>query len=185
MQWLRDGLGVIESAAQSGSLAAEADPAQNVYLVPAFTGLGAPHWDADSRGAMFGLTRATGRKEFARAALESVCFQTRDLLEAMQGDWQASADTVLRVDGGMAASDWTMQRLADITGAPVDRPQLTETTALGAAYLAGMQAGVYPAPETFARNWAHERRFTPEMVNTEREARYAGWKDAVKRTLSA
>ena len=185
VQWLRDGLGVIESAAQSGSLAAEADPAQNVYLVPAFTGLGAPHWDADSRGAMFGLTRATGRKEFARAALESVCFQTRDLLEAMQGDWQASADTVLRVDGGMAASDWTMQRLADITGAPVDRPQLTETTALGAAYLAGMQAGFYPAPETFARNWAHERRFTPEMVNTEREARYAGWKDAVKRTLSA
>ena len=185
VQWLRDGLGVIESAAQSGSLAAEADPAQNVYLVPAFTGLGAPHWDADSRGAMFGLTRATGPKEFARAALESVCFQTRDLLEAMQGDWQASGDTVLRVDGGMAASDWTMQRLADITGAPVDRPQLTETTALGAAYLAGMQAGVYPAPETFARNWAHERRFTPEMVNTEREARYAGWKDAVKRTLSA
>src|SRR5262249_41743591 len=135
VQWLRDGLGILKSADQSGPMAESADPNQEVILVPAFVGLGAPHWDANARGALFGLTRATGPKELARAALECVCFQTRDLLDAMRGDWNAAGDTVLRVDGGMVASDWTMQRLADLINAPVDRPTVLETTALGAAYL--------------------------------------------------
>lgn len=186
VQWLRDGLGVIASAADSGELAASADPEQAVYLVPAFTGLGAPHWDADARGALFGLTRATRPAELARAALESVCYQTRDLLEAMQRDWSAAkgGETVLRVDGGMVASDWTMQFLADILNAPVDRPKVLETTALGAAYLAGLRAGLYPGPGEFAERWALERRFEPAMDEAERARRYAGWQDAVRRTLS-
>ncbi len=183
MQWLRDGLGIIDSARQSGELAAAADPHQDVYLVPAFTGLGAPYWDAGCRGAIFGITRGTGRAEFARAALEAVCYQTRDLLEAMRGDGGSGGDTVLRVDGGMASSDWTMQFLADILDAEVDRPQITETTALGAAYLAGLGAGVYPDPPEFASSWALERRFVPSMDMAERERKYAGWKDAVRRTL--
>ncbi|MCC6947275.1 MAG: glycerol kinase GlpK [Bradyrhizobiaceae bacterium] len=184
VQWLRDGLGLIERADQSGFLAEEADPKQDVYLVPAFTGLGAPWWDADARGAFFGLTRATGPKEFARAVLESVCFQTHDLLEAMRRDWTAAGDTVLRVDGGMVASDWTMQRLADILNAPVDRPVMLETTALGAAWLAGRQAGVWPGEEGFARSWRRDRRFSPSMMAADRDARIAGWRDAVHRTLS-
>lgn len=184
VQWLRDGLQILSEAGESGALAAQADDAQDVYLVPAFTGLGAPYWNAECRGAIYGLTRATGRAEFARAALESVAFQTRDLLGAMQGDWQGVADTVLRVDGGMTASDWTMQSLADITGAPVDRPAILETTALGAAWLAGMQAGLCPDMDAFAESWALERRFEPVMPVDERERRYAGWQDAVRRTLS-
>ena len=184
VQWLRDGLGVIAAAAEAGPLAARADPGQAVYLVPAFTGLGAPHWDADARGALFGLTRNTGPAELARAALESVAYQTRDLVEAMRGDWAAEAETVLRVDGGMVASDWAMQFLADMLGAPVDRPAVPETTALGAAYLAGLAAGVCPAPDAFARGWALDRRFAPAMAGEARAARYAGWQDAVRRTLS-
>ena len=184
VQWLRDGLGIVEEAAQAGVLADAADEAQDVYLVPAFVGLGAPYWDADARGAMFGLTRGTGPEEIARAALESVCYQTRDLLDAMRRDWGAARETVLRVDGGMVASDWTMQRLADMLDAPVDRPRVLETTALGAAYLAGMQAGFYPGLDDFAARWALDRRFTPEMDGGERERKYAGWKDAVRRTLS-
>ena len=184
VQWLRDGLQILSQAGESGKLAAAADDAQDIYLVPAFTGLGAPHWNADCRGAIYGLTRATGRDEIAKAALESVAFQTRDLLEAMQGDWTGSANTVLRVDGGMTASDWTMQALADITGAPVDRPEILETTALGAAWLAGMQGGLCADMGTFAESWALERRFEPTMAAEERERRYAGWKDAVRRTLS-
>ena len=187
VQWLRDGLGIIGAADESGTLAPQADPNQDVYLVPAFTGLGAPYWDADARGALFGLTRGTGPAELARAALESVCYQTRDLLEAMQGDWPeaASKETVLRVDGGMVASDWTMQALADMLGAPVDRPEVLETTALGAAYLAGLHAGVYPAPAEFAGRWKLDRRFDPQMEEAERARKYDGWKDAVRRTLSA
>jgi glycerol kinase len=185
VQWLRDGLGIVTSAAETGKLAEAADPSQAVYLVPAFVGLGAPYWDADCRGAMFGLTRATGSNEFARAALESVCYQTRDLIEAMREDWTAPHETVLRVDGGMAASDWTMQRLADLLGAPVDRPKVLETTALGAAYLAGLEAGVYPDPEGFSKTWALERRFEPHMPEAGRARMYAGWKDAVARTLTA
>ncbi|MER8955659.1 glycerol kinase GlpK [Mesorhizobium sp. M0833] len=185
VQWLRDGIKVIGKAEQSGKLAAEADPTQNVYLVPAFVGLGAPHWDADARGAIFGLTRNSGPAEFARAALESVAFQTRDLLDAMRKDWKgASAKTVLRVDGGMVASDWTMQRLADILDAPVDRPTILETTALGAAWLAGSKAGVWPKAREFARSWALERRFKPEMDASTRAAKLAGWRHAVRRTLS-
>ena len=184
VQWLRDGLGIIEHAGQSGDLAARADPSQDIYLVPAFVGLGAPHWDAEARGAVFGLTRGTGPAEMARAALESVCYQTRDLLEAMRGDWAGAGDTVLRVDGGMVASDWTMQCLADVLGAPVDRPRVLETTALGAAYLAGMHVGFYPGLDEFSSTWALERRFTPAMEAAERERKIAGWKDAVRRTLS-
>ena len=193
VHWLRDGLGIIDSAAESGPLAAQADPAQAVYLVPAFTGLGAPHWDAQARGAIFGLTRATGPREFARAALESVCFQTLDLLEAMRADWQGAgqaavrgqgASGVLRVDGGMVASDWTMQRLADILDAPVDRPEIPETTALGAAYLAGLQAGLLPEPARFADQWRLQHRFEPGMGEAERTRLVTGWRDAVRRTLT-
>ncbi|AZN99739.1 glycerol kinase [Mesorhizobium sp. M9A.F.Ca.ET.002.03.1.2] len=185
VQWLRDGIKVIGKAEQSGVLAASADPTQDVYLVPAFVGLGAPHWDAEARGAIFGLTRNSGSAEFARAALESVAFQTRDLLDAMRKDWKgASAKTVLRVDGGMVASDWTMQRLADILDAPVDRPTILETTALGAAWLAGSKAGVWPKARDFAKSWALERRFKPDMNASVRSAKLAGWRDAVRRTLS-
>ena len=185
VQWLRDGLGIIKSAAETGALATAADATQSVIMVPAFTGLGAPWWDPDARGAIFGLTRNTGPAELARAALEAVCYQTRDLLEAMQKDWQGrGGNTVLRVDGGMVASDWTMQFLADMLAAPVDRPQVLETTALGAAYLAGMQVGFYPGPEDFAKEWRLENRFTPAMDEGLRSAKYAAWQDAVQRTLS-
>ena len=184
VQWLRDGLGIIAKAADTQHLAEGADPHQRLYLVPAFTGLGAPHWDPDARGAVFGLTRGSGPAEFARAALESVGYQTRDLLDAMRDDVGGLGDTVLRVDGGMSASDWSMQYLADILGAPVDRPQVLETTALGAAWLAGMKAGVCGGPQAFAQSWAVERRFEPEMAEEEREDRYAGWRDAVRRTRS-
>ena len=153
-------------------------------MVPAFVGLGAPHWDAEARGALFGLTRATGANEIARAALESVCFQTRDLLEAMQGDGGHTQETVLRVDGGMVASDWTMQCLADTLNAPVDRPHTLETTALGAAYLAGMQIGLYGSPEEFSKSWSRQMRFSPNIDPAIRARRYDGWKDAVQRTLT-
>lgn len=186
VQWLRDGLGLIAEAGETQGLADQADPGQRVYLVPAFTGLGAPYWDAEARGTITGITRATGRAEFARAALECVGYQTRDLLEAMRRDWPdaAGGETVLRVDGGMTASDWTMQFLADLLGAPVDRPAVLETTALGAAWLAGMQAGVYPDADGFAATWALERQFAPAMPAAEREAKYAGWLTAVGRTLT-
>ncbi len=184
VQWLRDGLRVLTDAAQSGPLAAQADPEQAVYLVPAFTGLGAPHWDPAARGALFGLTRATGAAELARAALESVAYQTRDLLDAMSADLPDLAQPVLRVDGGMVGSDWAMQFLADMLAAAVDRPAALETTALGAGYLAGLSAGLCPPPEEFARSWRAERRFTPAMDEAERGRRYAGWRDAVGRTLS-
>lgn len=184
VQWLRDGLGVLESAEESSALAATADPAQSVYLVPAFVGLGAPYWDADCRGSIHGLTRATGRAEIARAALESVCFQTVDLLDAMRRDRGRDGTRVLRVDGGMAASDWMLQRLADFLGAAVDRPAIAETTSLGAAYLAGFGAGVCPGPESFAKAWRRERRFAPAMPADERSRLIAGWRDAVRRTRS-
>lgn len=188
VQWLRDGLGIIEKASDTGPLAEAADPEQHVYLVPAFVGLGAPHWDAHARGAMFGLTRNSGPREFARAALESVCYQTLDLIEAMRADWPEGGQggrAVLRVDGGMVASDWTMQRLADILDLPVDRPTVLETTALGAAYLAGLDAGLLPEPERFADQWRLERRFSPAMPASQRERKVAGWRDSVRRTLSA
>ncbi|MEZ5911425.1 MAG: glycerol kinase GlpK [Paracoccaceae bacterium] len=185
VQWLRDGLKIIAEAGETQALAEAADPEQAIYLVPAFTGLGAPYWDAHARGAMFGLTRATGPAELARAALQSVGYQTRDLTEAMASDMGGAFDTVLRVDGGMTASNWAMQFLADLLGAPVDRPKVLETTAMGAAWLAGMAAGVCPGPEGFSKSWALERRFEPVMPAAERDALYAGWKDAVRRTLTA
>jgi glycerol kinase len=184
VQWLRDALKVIGAAPDVNALAAAADPAEQVYLVPAFVGLGAPWWDADARGALYGLTRNSGVAELARATLEAVGYQTRDLLEAMHADWPVAADTVLRVDGGMAASDVTMQFVADILAAPVDRPVVMETTALGAAYLAGLAAGLCPDPAGFATSWKRERRFEPEMDAGTRERKWAGWRDAVARTLT-
>jgi glycerol kinase len=185
VQWLRDALKVIGAAPDVNALAAAADPAEQVYLVPAFVGLGAPWWDANARGALYGLTRKSGVAELARATLEAVGYQTRDLLEAMRADWPAAeADTVLRVDGGMAASDLTMQFVADILAAPVDRPIVMETTALGAAYLAGQAAGVCPDLPGFAASWQCERRFEPQMDAATRERKWAGWRDAVARTLS-
>ena len=184
VQWLRDGLKIIRDAAETQPLAEAADPAQDVVLVPAFVGLGAPYWNAECRGAVYGLTRNSGPAELAKAALESVGYQTRDLLEAMRADWGGAADGVLRVDGGMTASDWAMQFLSDIIGAPVDRPEVLETTALGAAWLAGSRAGVYPNAEGFARAWALDRRFEPKMTEVNRSDRYARWKRAVAATLT-
>ena len=184
VQWMRDAMGLIESASETGKLARQADMNQDVYLVPAFTGLGAPHWDADARGAIYGITRATGPAELSKAALESVCYQTRDLLEAMRGDWKKMGETVLRVDGGMVASNYTMQFLADILNAPVDRPVISETTAVGAAYLAGLFTGLFPPPEQFSNSWKRDKRFTPSLDETIRKRKYNGWKDAIRRTLS-
>ncbi len=184
VQWLRDGLKIIREARETQPLADAADPSQDVVLVPAFTGLGAPYWRPDCRGAVYGLTRNSGPAELAKAALESVGYQTRDLLEAMRSDWGAAADGILRVDGGMTASDWAMQFLSDILGAPVDRPVVTETTALGAAYLAGLHAGLCPPPSEFQSSWALERRFTPAMDAATRDAKYARWGRAVAATMS-
>lgn len=184
VQWLRDGLGIIDSAKQSGELAATADDNQQVYMIPAFTGLGAPWWDPDARGALIGLTRGTGPAELSRAALESVCYQTLDLLNAMQSDWNQVADTVLRVDGGMVASDWTMQRLADILQSPIDRPVIAETTALGAAWLAGSRAGIWSDQAGFAERWQLDRQFSPKMSAQERAYRVAGWDQAIRRILT-
>lgn len=185
VQWLRDGLRIIKSAHETGELAARADPTQDVILVPAFVGLGAPYWDATARGAIYGLTRNTGPAELARATLESVAYQTQDLASAMYKDWKsATSKTVLRVDGGMVASDWTMQRLADILDAPVDRPVVMETTALGAAWLAGSHIGVWPNQAAFAKTWQVERRFKPTMDQKTRAAKLKAWAKAVARTLS-
>ena len=185
VQWLRDALKVIGHASDVNALAAAADHSEQVYLVPAFVGLGAPWWDAQARGAVFGLTLKSGAAELARATLEAVGYQTRDLLAAMRADWPANgADTVLRVDGGMAASDVTMQFVADILAAPVDRPAVMETTAVGAAYLAGLAAGVCPDLAGFADRWKRERRFVPQMDAATRERKWAGWCEALGRTLT-
>jgi glycerol kinase len=182
VQWLRDGLKLIAQASEVNDLASRADPAEQVYLVPAFVGLGAPHWDAQARGALYGLTRNSGAAEIAQAALESVGYQTRDLLDAMRADWPGATDTVLRVDGGMTASDPAMQFLADILAAPVDRPAVMETTALGAAYLAGFAAGVCPDPAGFAKTWRLDRRYQPKMDAATRARKWSGWQGAVSRT---
>jgi glycerol kinase len=180
VQWLRDGIKVIRAAPETLALAQQADPSQDLILVPAFVGLGAPYWKPEARGAIFGMTRNSGPAEFARAALESVGYQTRDLLEAMQADWaRDGAQPSLRVDGGMAANDYAMQFLSDIINAPVDRPQVLETTALGAAWLAGMRAGVWPSMAEFARGWAIERQFTAKMDAAARDTCYARWQRAV------
>jgi len=184
VQWMRDMLKIIEKASDAGPLAAKADPTQNVYLVPAFVGLGAPWWDAEARASITGLTRNSGPAELARAALESVSYQTRDLIDAMRKDWKGANDTVLRVDGGMVGSDFTMQFLADMLNTPVDRPTILETTALGAAWLAGWKAGVWPDQQGFAARWALDRQFTPHMDEAVRKRKLKGWRDAVRRTLT-
>ena len=186
VQWLRDGLGLVASAAETGQLAASSDPDQAVYIVPAFVGLGAPTWDAEARGTITGLTRGSTRREIARAALESTAFQTRDLIDAMRADFVvpgAAGCAVLRADGGMSASDWTMQSVADMIEAPVDRPAVRETTALGAGYLAGWRSGLYPDPAAFAAHWRLDRRFVPAMDAATRERKRAGWRDAVARAV--
>ncbi len=183
VQWLRDGLGLIRDAAEMDGLAARADPAQHVYLVPAFTGLGAPHWNSHARATLSGMTRGTTRNELARAVLESVAYQTRDLLDAMLMDAGQSNDIVLRVDGGMTASDWAMQFLADMLGVGVDRPHCLETTALGAGYLAGLDAGLYPEPALFQQRWALERHFAPSLPEPDRARKWAGWQTAVGQAL--
>ena len=184
VQWLRDGLKFIESAQESESLAMQADDSQDVYLVPAFVGLGAPYWDPDCRGALFGMTRNTGPAEITKATLESVCYQTSDLLSAIAKDLGEGKLSAIRVDGGMAASNWTMQMLSDLVELPVDRPKNLETTALGAAYLAGMQIGFYPSMSDFSDSWQSDSQFNSKMTSDSRERKLAGWKDAVKRTLS-
>ncbi len=187
IQWLRDGLKLFKSSADSAALASQADPRSRVYLVPAFVGLGAPYWDADARGAIVGLTRDSGHAEIAKAGLESVCFQTRDLLEAMAADMSAAglgSPAALRVDGGMVVNDLFCQWLADLTGRPIERPAVVETTALGAAYLAGLGSGVYSSLDEVASSWRCERRFEPHIGTDERDAKYAGWKEAVGRVLT-
>lgn len=186
VQWLRDGLKLVERASDTAKLAENSDPAQPVYLVPAFVGLGAPHWDTEARGAIHGITRGTTSNEIARATLESVGYQTRDLVEAMHRDWSRSKKrkSILRVDGGMVVSDWTMQFLADIIDTPVDRPKNLEASATGAAYLAGYRAGLYPAPKEFAESWRLDKRFRPQMTKVERTRKIAGWRDALSRTFS-
>ncbi|HYC03979.1 MAG TPA: glycerol kinase GlpK [Azospirillaceae bacterium] len=181
VQWLRDGIGVIRSAAETEALAAGLPDNGGVYLVPAFTGLGAPHWDPDARGTIVGLTRGSGRAHLVRAALEACCYQTHDLLAAMRED--GAAPQALRVDGGMVANGWMLQFLADVLGMPVDRPKVMETTALGAAYLAGREAGIYGGFEEFTRTWQRDSRFTPAMPAASREGLLAGWSRAVGRTL--
>jgi len=184
VQWLRDAVGVIKSAEEIEALARTAKDVHGLYFVPAFTGLGAPYWDPDARGAIIGLTRDMGSAEIARAALDAVCFQTRDLLEAMAKDMKRSglgAPKALKVDGGMVRNDWFCQRLADLTGLPVDRPVVTETTALGAAYLAGLAAGLFKDIKDIAARWALDRRFLPELKSSVRNALYEGWKGAVER----
>ena len=182
VQWLRDGLGIIENASESESLAKSVADNGGVYFVPAFTGLGAPYWDPSARGAVLGLTRDSGAAHVVRAALESVCYQTRDLIEAMADDG-ATLGT-LKVDGGMAGNDWLLQFLADLLAQPVERPIVTETTAIGAAYLAGLGAGVYQSVDEIARQWRREATFAPKLENRERDRLYAGWLDAVGRIRS-
>ena len=182
VQWLRDGLQLIEKSSDVEALAAEACDSHGVYLVPAFVGLGAPHWDPDARGAILGLTRDSGPAEIAAATLDSVCYQTRDLVDAMRGDG-AQIDE-LRVDGGMVGNDLLMQRLADTVGTPVERPKVTETTALGAAFLAGLHAGLWPSLEALSATWALDRAFAPAEDAASRDRRYAGWQDAVRRVRS-
>ncbi|OKH86382.1 glycerol kinase GlpK [Thalassospira sp. TSL5-1] len=183
VQWLRDGLGIIKSAAETEGLAGDLPDNRGVYMVPAFTGLGAPYWDADARGAVFGLTRDTGPREFVRAALESVCYQTFDLFDAMAAD--GVAPKAVRVDGGMVANDWICQYLADILAIDVERPKITETTALGAACLAGLQAGLFSDLDEIRSRWKLDAKFSPEMEKPRRDHVLAGWRDAVARVRTS
>ena len=180
IQWLRDGLKLIQHAGETEALAEQTGDQCGVYLVPAFTGLGAPYWDPRARGAIFGLTRDTGIAEIVTAGLQSVCFQSRDLLDAMLRDSDQSVAT-LRVDGGMVVNNWVVQALANILGVAVDRPQITETTALGVAYLAGLQTGIFRDLDALTEHWTCERTFQAAMPEAKREELYRGWQDAVSR----
>lgn len=182
VQYLRDSLQIIDSAAQTEALALSVESSGGVYFVPAFVGMGAPYWDPYARGAILGLTRGSGRAEIVRAALESVAYQTRDLLEAMVADSGANL-AELRVDGGMTANNFLMQFQADILGVPVVRPEVSETTALGAAYLAGLAVGYWESQEEISRNWSVARTYTPAMDSARREELYQGWRGAVHRVL--
>ncbi|QPG06717.1 glycerol kinase GlpK [Salinimonas marina] len=179
VQWLRDGLKLIDNAAETEALAARAREDNGVYLVPAFTGLGAPYWDPDARGAMLGLTRDTGINEIVAAGLQSVCYQTKDLQKAMESD--GARPVSLRVDGGMANNDWVMGFLADILGAEVKRPAVTETTAVGAAFLAGLQQGIFTDLDTLTQCWQCDSVFEPRLTKAQRDTAYAGWQEAVTR----
>ncbi|MGS2743716.1 glycerol kinase GlpK [Halomonas sp. LS-001] len=183
MQWLRDGLNLFADAAETEALAKETRAGHSVYLVPAFTGLGAPHWDPKARGAILGLTRDTGIAEIVAAGLQAVCYQTRDLQNCMNDDMSATPGR-LRVDGGMVRNNWVMQFLADMLGVDVDRPAVLETTALGAAYLAGLRLGWYKSLDEIQQLWQCESSFTPTMDETTRETLYQGWQDAVARVKS-
>ncbi len=182
MQWLRDGLHLFKDAADTEALARQASADSSIMFVPAFTGLGAPYWDADARGAIFGLNRDTGIQELVSAALLSVCYQTRDLQEAMAAD--GVRPQTLRVDGGMARNDYVLQNLADLLGCRVDRPVITETTALGVAWLAGLQCGIHQSLEDIAQHWQLQRSFAAQKDEAWRDQRYAMWQDAVRRTRS-
>jgi glycerol kinase len=182
IQWLRDGIGVIDTAAQTEKMASSLASNAGVYLVPAFTGLGAPHWDPDARAAIFGMTRDTGSAELVRATLESVCYQTSDLLDAMNRDGQAPLS--IRIDGGMVQNNWLCGFLADILGVNVERPLETETTALGGAYLAGLHVGIYNSTDNIARNWQSESKFSPNMNESKRSLLLAGWHKAVRKVTS-
>jgi glycerol kinase len=182
VQWLRDGLHMLEQASDSQACAQAVDDNGGVYIVPAFVGLGAPYWRSDVRGSVFGLTRGTRRDHLVRAALESVAYQTRDVLEAMQADSGIELKE-LRADGGAIANDFLAQFQSDLLGVPLLRPQMTETTALGAAYLAGLATGFWSSREEIASQWAIERRFEPSMSSKQCEALYAGWKLAVQTTM--
>jgi len=184
IQWLRDGLNLIRDASETEALARRAGSAGGVYLVPAFTGLGAPWWDPHARGALLGLTRDTGIAEVVTAGLEAVCYQSRDLLDAMAADC-GTRPTTLRVDGGMVVNNWLSQTLSDVLGVCVDRPVVTETTALGAAYLAGLGVGLYTSLESVAEQWRCEREFSPALDEAERQKRYQGWRDAVARVCQS
>ena len=182
VQWLRDELKMIQSAGESEAIAQSIADTKGVYLVPAFTGLGAPYWQPDARGALVGLSRGAGRAEVVRAALESVCYQTHDLIAAMAAD--GSAPTCVRVDGGMANNNWCMQYLSDVLDLTIDKPTITETTALGAAFLAGLQAGIYSDLDDVKKVWQLDQRYTPEMKAAQRAERLAGWQHAVAQVLA-
>ena len=182
VQWLRDGIQIIEHAAETEAMCEGLDSNAGVYLVPAFTGLGAPHWNPEARGAIFGLTRDTGRAHIARATVESVCYQTSDLFKAMSED--GVTPTSLRVDGGMVHNSWMVRHLANVLDIPVDRPKVLETTALGAAYLVGLQAGLYSSLDDVRENWQIDRAFEPAMETNERDKLLTGWNAAVGKVLT-
>jgi glycerol kinase len=179
VQWLRDGIKLISDASETEAIATSHSSSNGVYLVPAFTGLGAPYWDPGARGGILGLTRDSSIEDIVTATLLSVCYQTRDLLEAMAKD--GVMPTILRVDGGMVANSWVAQGLADLVRIPVDRPEVTETTALGVAYLAGLQVGIYDSLEEISSQWRSERAFQPQMAQNESNLLYQGWQEAVSR----